>query len=363
MSSEKPYLIIGPLPPPFGGARVSFKLFLDYVKNDRVNSFRHFDLPIRKKRDGTPPGNVVHYLTVLNVIKGLFLVPFSGSIILFGSRNFCFSYGLLFIVVSKIMGKNCFVRFFGGRPVQAVSARNGLLRHILLKGIELADKIIIETEFGAREFPKTFRSKIEVIPGYRTRWHHNTTDITLNKRTIRFVYMGGITKEKGIDLLLKAFAQLRSEAHSSILTELHLYGTGSSKIIQQAETDRDVYYHGQIDNSALRKRLPSHDVFVFPSVYNNEGHPGAIIEALMAGLPVIANDLAVIREILTNKVSGLLVKPGDVRDLSEAMKKLTTDAELRSRLAKGAFLRSSDFDAAVVLPKLANALGLEQLQT
>jgi glycosyltransferase involved in cell wall biosynthesis len=56
-----------------------------------------------------------------------------------------------------------------------------------------------------------------------------------------------------------------------------------------------VHYHGVVDNIELRRQLTFYDVFVFPSVYDNEGHPGVLIEALMAGLPIISSDQTVIK--------------------------------------------------------------------
>lgn len=57
----KKRLLIGPLPPGWGGARVTFKIFYDYLKENQNNDIMHFDLPSKNNRDKNPQGKVDHY--------------------------------------------------------------------------------------------------------------------------------------------------------------------------------------------------------------------------------------------------------------------------------------------------------------
>ena len=72
------------------------------------------------------------------------------------------------------------------------------------------------------------------------------------------------------------------------------------------------------------------DVFVFPSHY--EGHPGAVIEAMFAGKPIVASDTPVHRETISDGESGLLVPLRSPAPLAEAMLILLRDRELAGRL-------------------------------
>jgi glycosyltransferase involved in cell wall biosynthesis len=232
-----------------------------------------------------------------------------------------------------------------------------VLRRIIFLGLKSADRISIATKIGASEFPEFLRQKIRVISGYRPIIPAKFPNRGTSDDTFRFVYAGAISEEKGIDVLLKSFSEFRLNAGMDRPFELHIYGRGSGYLEETLVKKKGVYYHGEIDNIELRRQLASYNVFVFPSVYDNEGHPGVLIEALMAGLPIISSDQPVIREFLFDKFNCLLVEPGDIHGFSEAMDRLAKDHSLRQKLSKAALETSSMFNAANVFPELAKAFG------
>jgi glycosyltransferase involved in cell wall biosynthesis len=63
--------------------------------------------------------------------------------------------------------------------------------------------------------------------------------------------------------------------------------------------------------------LVAADVFVFPSLW--EGLGGAVIEALALEVPIVASDLPALREVVIDGENGVLVNPGEVSDLAEAI--------------------------------------------
>ncbi|PXF58844.1 MAG: hypothetical protein C4B58_05135 [Deltaproteobacteria bacterium] len=352
---QKPVLLIGPLPPPIGGARLSFQLFLDYLKKIPKISFVHIDLPCWS----THSSCVNHSKTSLGLLRAILMIPNCSHTIIFGSRGFCFSYALIIVLFTKFFYKKCYIRFFGGRPILFLIKFPKVMRKILLYSMRITDKIIVQTKFGASEFPDFLSKRVSVIPGYRPRVIEKSSRSSCSEREIRFVYTGSISNEKGISILIDVFSKLYNKYNQSRIIELHLFGEGSDKLIQKLVNLNGIIYHGQIDNSVLRRHLNMYDVFVFPSVYNNEGHPGCIIEALMVGMPVIASDYPVIREVLVDHLNGLLVKPGDPVSLFQTMDILIKDYELRSTLSKAAFKTSERFDADCILPELASSLGIE----
>lgn len=76
--------------------------------------------------------------------------------------------------------------------------------------------------------------------------------------------------------------------------------------------------------------LAAADLFVLPSLY--EGFPGAAIEAMALGLPVVASSLPTLREVVEEGASGLLVPPRDPAQLAEAMGRVLDDPKLARRL-------------------------------
>ena len=94
--------------------------------------------------------------------------------------------------------------------------------------------------------------------------------------------------------------------------------------------------------------LSACDIFVFPSLY--EGLPGALIEAMLAGKPVIASDILEVREVIQPGFNGTLCNPSDAPSLADALLSLATDLPRQKRYAKNAqemAVRQYDIDNVV----------------
>jgi glycosyltransferase involved in cell wall biosynthesis len=90
---------------------------------------------------------------------------------------------------------------------------------------------------------------------------------------------------------------------------------------------------GTVTDEDLAGWYHAADALCFPSV--KEGWGLAVLEALAAGLPVLASDLPVFREYLVDGVSALLPPVGDADGITAAMVRLVDDPELRQRLVEG----------------------------
>ena len=150
-------------------------------------------------------------------------------------------------------------------------------------------------------------------------------------------YLGRLSDEKGVDLLLAAWAQV-SPRHPH--WRLHLHGTGDpaqeralrarSHTLGVADTVR---WLGWTDDVAGALRGAS--VLALPS--RAEGFPLALLEAMALGVPCAAFDCAPgVREIVRDGVDGLLAPPGDVDALARRLETLLADAALRHRLGEAA---------------------------
>ncbi|MBM3585026.1 MAG: glycosyltransferase family 4 protein [Alphaproteobacteria bacterium] len=103
--------------------------------------------------------------------------------------------------------------------------------------------------------------------------------------------------------------------------------------------------------------LNAADVFVLAS--HREGMPRSVIEAMMAGLPVVGTDIRGTREEVVNGVTGLLVPPRDAAALAEALGTLCADAGLRAAMgAAGRHRALENYDERVVIRRQLAVLGL-----
>lgn len=149
---------------------------------------------------------------------------------------------------------------------------------------------------------------------------------------IRFASVGRLSREKGVDILLEAFAILRGSLESATL---HLVGDGDCREDLEAQAGRlglsgGVYFHGLREHPF--RALDGCDVFVLPS--RAEGFPNALVEAMVLGIPVVATECTdSIPQILQGGEAGLLVPPEDPVCLAKAMLRLAQDPILRKVLA------------------------------
>jgi glycosyltransferase involved in cell wall biosynthesis len=155
-----------------------------------------------------------------------------------------------------------------------------------------------------------------------------TLGIDEGKKVILIV--GRLSREKDHLLLLEAVRAL-PEAHLLIVGE----GPERERIeagIRAAGQEKNVTLTGQVPSAEPYYALA--DVAVLAS--RTEGSPNALLEAMAAGVPVVATAVGGIPEIVTHEESALLVPPGDREGMTEAIRRLLSDEELRTRLVKRA---------------------------
>jgi len=133
---------------------------------------------------------------------------------------------------------------------------------------------------------------------------------------------------KGMDLLIRALGAVRKELGDTF--ELTIVGEGS--LVQELQTlatghgiGDAVTFAGAIPHEDLPGVYRDADLFVLPSLA--EGMSNALLEAMASGLPVIVTDTGGSAELVQN--NGIVVPPGNVEALAEALKRLVSNPELR----------------------------------
>ncbi len=147
--------------------------------------------------------------------------------------------------------------------------------------------------------------------------------------------VGRLTDQKGHKFLIEAIAKIND-------VRLVIAGDGPLRhdLERLAEKIKDrCLFLGTISPEKIPIFLKSLDIFCFPSLW--EGLPVALIEALAAGLPVVATDIPPIREVLTG--AGILVPIGDTDALAQALKQLLDDSALMADLRSKAIKRAEIF--------------------
>jgi glycosyltransferase involved in cell wall biosynthesis len=156
-------------------------------------------------------------------------------------------------------------------------------------------------------------------------------------RTPVITMVARFSEPKDFELLLRAFASIPAGPRLRLVGDGPLRENCEKLARELAIRDRVDFLGDRDDVPAL---LASSDVFVLAS--KTEMMPISILEAMRAGLPVIASDVGGIRELIVDGESGLAVPPGSVPALAQALAEVTTSLELRQRLGRAARRRFSE---------------------
>jgi phosphatidylinositol alpha-mannosyltransferase len=108
---------------------------------------------------------------------------------------------------------------------------------------------------------------------------------------------------------------------------------------------------GSVPNVELPACLAAADVFASPAT-GHESFGIVLVEALAAGVPVVATDIPGYREVIRAGVDGLLVPPSDAAALASAIRRVLAEPELASALAHAGRARAREFSWDVVVPRI-----------
>ncbi len=175
-----------------------------------------------------------------------------------------------------------------------------------------------------------------------------------NVTKVSLVFCGRVGQRKGAFDLIKAFANLPTELKDC--SQLILAGDGdleqARQLVESLNLTQHVTFLGWIDAQAREALLQKADVFILPSY--NEGLPMALLEAMGWGLPSITTPVGGIPELVTSSKNGVLVTPGDIQQLSEAIQSLIENETLRLSLGNAARQTVEPFDVKTYCCRLAD---------
>jgi glycosyltransferase involved in cell wall biosynthesis len=169
------------------------------------------------------------------------------------------------------------------------------------------------------------------------------------------VSAGRLVPWKGFTALIDAIATIRSRG---LPVSLAIIGDGPERnaLAERARAilQNDFVMTGQLSHAETFAILKSADVFVLDSLYEGLSH--TLIEACLAGIPIIASDIGGNREVIHNGRNGLLVPPENVPLLSDALYRILSDSALSKALAHEARISGVDFSVDAMITKTVDFL-------
>ncbi|HLZ66927.1 MAG TPA: glycosyltransferase family 4 protein [Aliidongia sp.] len=176
---------------------------------------------------------------------------------------------------------------------------------------------------------------------------------------VEILFLGQLSRRKGVHDLIEALDQpnMRDvQWHATIAGGGPHQETFEQQLAETAVADR-VTMLGWVDRATTVSLLNRADILVLPSYA--EGMAMSILEGLAHGLCVVCTPVGAHAEVIEHGRSGLLVEPGAVSQLSEALAQTVADGELRARLSVGAAERfRAGFDVATYPARLAPIMSM-----
>lgn len=174
----------------------------------------------------------------------------------------------------------------------------------------------------------------------------------------QFVIMciANLRPEKGINFLITSIKKVLTYDKRALLL---LVGSGSmlcelKNLVKTLNLDENVHFLGKIDNNVIPLYLSAADIFVLPSL--SEGLPNALLEAMAAGLPIIATRVGGIPYVVEDGKNGLLVNPGSPSDLTEKILLLMRSPELMKKMSETNREKSKSYSWENVVSQLEKLL-------
>lgn len=224
------------------------------------------------------------------------------------------------------------------------------------------EAVFFENEANAEEFRKrkiTSAEKQRVLRGAGVNLEYYSQQSyppgASEDRPVRFLYLGRIMKEKGIDELFTAVKRLREDGNKFILDLVGFFEDEYKQQVEEMQNDGAAVFYGFQQDP--RPYYAAADCIVLPSYH--EGMSNVLLEAAATGRAVITSDIPGCREALEDGKTGLLCKAGDTDSLYQAMKRFL-EMPPGQRAGMGIAARrkmEKEFDKQAVVRQTMETLG------
>jgi glycosyltransferase involved in cell wall biosynthesis len=350
---KKGILLVGPVPPPYGGIALYVKRILEssltnsfplYLHNTAISpevraydasTERGFRQAFRQKSVYRIFGHV--FLDFLRFIKKL--VHENIAAVHIHTCSFWGYYrSVVYLLIAKILGVKVILHLHNAIDTFYFEESGFLTRGVIKASLKLADVNVALS-------PK-LAEIVRDIAGHEQNVDYIETGIPLDQfdgqmamnsstknKTVHVLTIGKLSKNKGTFDILRAIPRIVEDYRNICI---HFIGHGDRDRIRQYVDAPEILdycdFTGPIDDEEKKHWLRNSDIFVLPSYA--EGHPAVILEAMAVGLPVIATRVGAIPEVIVEGENGFTIEVGDVDALADRVIRLAGDRALREKMGK-----------------------------
>ncbi|MFC1806934.1 glycosyltransferase family 4 protein [Candidatus Omnitrophota bacterium] len=352
-TGQRKILIVGPVPPPYGGIATYIKNLIESdIKNRYQLLLFNTHAPMRAVGATVVPKRAYSELFKQGMQRALLLmrhafISFTMYFITLIIRrphivhiHTCSFWGFwrsaAYLVAAKATCCKVVFHIHGSIDIFYQKESRCLGRFLIRKTLNLADINIALSEELRNFISKITSAKVVAVHnGIDTDKFCHQLNVQNKKRVYdkkkRIITIAPLCHDKGTFDILKSIP-LVTKKQSDIL--FVFIGRGSTEsfmnICKEQRIEAYTQFMGPVSDEEKIEQLSSADIFILPSYA--EGQPIAILEAMFFGLPIIASAIGSIPEVIHNGENGYTIKPGDFNALSEKIMTLISDDELRKRV-------------------------------
>lgn len=327
-------LLIGPFPPPQMGPAVRNEI----IKNEFVN--RNINII-----EADTTGNKLKF--IFNFFKGVLK---GCNVYLSTSKNGQFFFIPILFFLRKYFNKNKVIFYpAGGQLFEHIQELKPARKKRIIKMFSHLDYIFVQTK-GMKTKIETLlpQKQITYLPNpkpYKIRGPR-IFNIQTKIKQRKLLFLSRIRKEKGVELLIEAVELLEKKYKKTV--SLDFYGLITEDYTKHFNSliseNKNINYKGVLpSDKTLVETIAKYYVMIFPSNWKNEGFPGVLADAALAGLPVIASDVGYNTEIIKNEYNGLIFTRNNTEMLAQKIMYLINNVEIRNKMAKNNFKESENY--------------------
>jgi glycosyltransferase involved in cell wall biosynthesis len=197
--------------------------------------------------------------------------------------------------------------------------------------LDMADKILVASQFCANSLPLSLKNKISIIPYGFPKVIDNR--MYVQNKKIKILFVGNLSQMKGLSYLFDAVSPYRNHIELSLIGSLP-----NNPVDILAQNLKNYNYLGTMSNDQVLVQMKLHDVLLFPTLLDAFGM--VITEAMAQGTPVITTTSSAGPELIDHQKDGWIVPPRSSDSIKEIIESLLLNRNLTKDLGQNAITKS-----------------------